>query len=53
MNKLEKRAAFLDWFNNFLSVACFADYYSLTDDEARKVIHDGRIIHESAVEKQK
>ena len=31
----DKELIFLDWINNFLSVKRFAEYYSITPQEAR------------------
>lgn len=33
---------YLDYFNNFLSVARFAEYYSLTDEQAIRIIRIGQ-----------
>lgn len=47
-----KRAQmFLDYFNNFLTVDRFAEYYGLTKDEAQEVIDLGRAEHESQFNK--
>ena len=37
---------FMDWFNNFLSVERFAEYYGLEIEQAEKVINVGRKIHD-------
>lgn len=42
---------FLDWFNNFLSVEYFAQYYGFTEEKARRVIALGRKIHEKRARK--
>lgn len=42
---------FLDYFNNFLSVERFAEYYGLTEAKARRVIKIGRDLHERRVTK--
>ena len=34
----------LDYINNFISVAVFADYYDLTVAEARSIISRGRVL---------
>ena len=49
MENERKRELYLDWFNNFLTVACFAEYYGLTEEEAQLVIKQGREYHESVV----
>ena len=35
---------YLDYVNNFLSVDFFAEYYSISVDEANRVINEGRKI---------
>ena len=37
---------YLDWFNNFITVSAFADHYGLTDEDAQRVIDEGRTQHE-------
>ncbi len=37
---------FMDWFNNFLTLDRYADYYGLEKDQAHKVIETGRKIHD-------
>ena len=44
--KHDPAALFRDYFNNFLTVACFAEYYELTPEEAENVITIGRKLHE-------
>lgn len=34
--------AYLDYFNNFLTVARFAEHYECSEDEARALIEEGR-----------
>ena len=36
---------YLDYFNNFLSVSCFAEYYGITEAQAERVIALGRRIN--------
>lgn len=36
---------FMDWFNNFLTVERFAEYYELEIEQAKKAIDTGREIH--------
>lgn len=43
------QAMYLDYFNNYLSVACFSDHNGLSIDEAEKLIRLGREIHERLV----
>lgn len=45
----EKQAIYLEWVNNFLTVERFAEYYSLTIDEAEELIKTGREAHENIV----
>jgi hypothetical protein len=40
---------FLDYFNNFLSIERFAEYYGLKRFEALMVINAGREAHEKTV----
>ncbi len=42
---------FLDYFNNFLSVERFAEYYEISVPEAKRVIERGREIHETGATK--
>lgn len=49
MNKREiLRAMYLSWFNDFGSSKSFAEYYSLTFEQAVRVIHLGRILYQKA-----
>lgn len=41
-----KADMFLDWFNNFLTIKRFAEYYGMTIDDAKKLIEEGRKLHE-------
>ena len=38
---------YLDYFNNFISIERFAEYYASSEADANKVIEQGREIHES------
>ena len=42
---------FLDWFNNFLTVQAFADYYGISRWRALRVIELGRLLHNRKIEK--
>jgi hypothetical protein len=44
---------YLDYFNNFLTVAKFAEYYGLAENEADAVILMGRRYHEDRVRTMK
>ena len=41
------QAAFLLYFNEYLTVECFADHHHITVEEAQAIIDAGRIIHEA------
>lgn len=43
------REMFLDWFNNFLTIERFAEYYGITETYARIVIKEGRKLQEDYV----
>jgi hypothetical protein len=43
------RVLYLDYVNNFLTVARFAEYYSLQNAKALKIIDLGRKLHERRV----
>jgi len=34
---------YLDYVNNFLTVLCFAEYYGISEDDARALINEQRI----------
>lgn len=36
---------FLDWYNNFITVAALADWYQISEDAALDIINRGRIIY--------
>mgnify|MGYP000591349782 CR=1 FL=1 len=36
---------YLDYVNNFISVAGFASYYGMNEDDARKLIAEERTAH--------
>ena len=36
---------YLDYFNNFLTVERFAEYYSISTDKAHEIINKGRTIN--------
>ena len=52
MNKQKEMLAdmYLDWFNNFLTYERYAEYYSISVDEAKQVINLGRTYHNQRVE---
>jgi hypothetical protein len=42
----EYQKAYLDYVNNFLTLACFAEHYQLTEAKAQKIITRGYWINE-------
>ncbi len=38
----KKEEMYLDWVNNFLTVDAFAEYYSLSTEEAEQLINEQR-----------
>lgn len=36
--------AYLQWWNQFLTVACFASFHGITEKKAVKMINKGRLI---------
>ena len=36
---------YLDWFNNFLSVKKFAEFYGISEDKAVMLIDMGRVLN--------
>lgn len=42
IQELKNNAMYLDWVNNFLTVARFAEYYGLTEAQAIKLIETER-----------
>ena len=36
---------YIDWVNNFVTLSRFAEYYSLTEDEALVIIDAGRELY--------
>jgi hypothetical protein len=43
-------AMYLDWCNNFITVSRFAEYYSVSEAKANRIIEVGRTIHEQNVQ---
>lgn len=39
---MNEHEMYLDWVNNFLTVACFADHYGMTEQAARELIERNR-----------
>jgi len=50
VTRADCRAMYLDWVNNFLTVARFAEYYGLDAVTASAVIDEGRALHEWRVD---
>lgn len=40
---------YLDWFNNFLTVPRFAEYYNISETFADEIIRQGRQIYEQQI----
>ena len=49
MNNKQKREAYLDWFNNYLTVAVFAEHREISVKQANKLLNEGRDLHEAYV----
>jgi hypothetical protein len=41
---------YLDWVNNFLTIAVFAEYYGLDEDDARDLLKLAKKSHEQRVD---
>ena len=41
---------YLDWVNNFLTIAVFAEYYGLDEEDARDLLKLAKKSHEQRVE---
>lgn len=37
---------YLDWVNNFITIPAFADYYGVSESEAKAIIDLGRKLHD-------
>lgn len=44
------RAMFLDYFNNYLTVAKFAEHNEISEEQANQLIEMGRVLHEQHVQ---
>ena len=44
---------YLDWFNNFLTIKRFAEWYAISEERAVVIINVGRKIHNQRVETNK
>ena len=44
---MELEKMYLDYFNNFLTVRRFAEYYGISVKEANEIINLGRIINQN------
>lgn len=40
--------AYLEYFNNYLTIACFAEHHGLSEHEAMVIINKGRVLHQDA-----
>ena len=45
----QKREAYLDWFNNYLTLALFAEHREISVKQANKLLNEGRDLHEAYV----
>ena len=43
---------YLDWFNNFLTIERFAEWYAISEEKASSIISTGRNIHHHRVNKR-
>jgi hypothetical protein len=41
---------YLDWINNFLTIAVFAEYYGLDEDDAKALLKIAKKSHEQRAE---
>ena len=46
-NKPTPHEAFREWFNDFLTVSAFAEWYGIEEKEARRLIEEGRKVEHS------
>ena len=54
MNSREQlQKIYLDWFNNFLSIRVFSQYYGISEESAIKLIDVGREVHNQIAELEK
>ena len=44
--KAHSIALYLDWRNNFLTLAYFAEYYGISEAYASQIIEEGRLLNE-------
>lgn len=44
---------FEDWFNNFLTIKKYAEYYDISENRARRIIRIGRVLWNKRAEKLK
>ena len=45
--EIEKADFFLDWFNNFLTIECFAEYNGLSNAETIRRLEIGKELHQA------
>jgi len=53
MHESTIRAAYLDWFNNWLTVESWASYHCLTVEQAESVLRLGKELHEAHCQRLK
>jgi len=47
--KAQLQKAYLDWVNNYLTIAKFSEDYGLTEQQGQQLIELGRSVHEMIV----
>ena len=45
------QAIYLDWWNNYLTVAVFAEHYGISESAGRELIETARRVHENRTER--
>ena len=48
-NREKIEGLYLDWFNDFLTVARFAEYHGMTESKALRVINTGRALNHRGI----
>lgn len=41
----EYAALYREWFNDFLTIACFAEYIGFSEKRTIRILNKGRLIH--------
>ncbi len=45
MNNKETEAMYLHYFNDFITIKAFAEFYEISEERAKSIIVEGRIIN--------